>query len=284
MSEDSTDAPVEKKSKAFPITVIVLLVILGSAMFFSLPTNIEDPSSAPENAEQVDTEVAENTEETKAQDAETRDVDPAELQAPNAAALPVDISIVKKERVLGNPDAPVKISEHSSFSCGHCAKFHNTTFKEFKTNWLDTGKAYLVFSDFPLNAPALHASLATRCIEDDEQYFAAVEELFAAQKDWAYTADYMTPLKAILAKYGLNGDTVDACINNIELQEALLGKVRATQQQFGVNSTPSFVVNNAVTVSGGTSYEQFNTILEKAIEESNNPTDTSSDGAEEGSP
>lgn len=272
----SQDTP-EKKSKAFPIIVVLLLILLGGAMFVSLPTQVDENVSPSEEA--VDTEIAsEETSDTE-EDTEVRDVDPSELKA---AALPIDFATAKRERILGNPNAPVKISEHSSFSCGHCAKFHNSTFNDFKTNWIDTGKAYLVFSDFPLNAPALHASLATRCIADDEQYFTAVKEIFATQKDWAFTADYMAPLKAILAKYGVNGDMFDACINNIELQEALLGKVRATQQQFGVNSTPSFVVNNAVTISGGTGYEQFNTILEGAITESNNPTPD--DAAEEGTP
>ena len=145
---------------------------------------------------------------------------------------------------------------------------------------MDTGKAYLVFSDFPLNGPALHASLATRCIQDDEQYFQAVEELFAKQNEWAYTNDYFTPLKAIVSKYGIDGDVFKACVQSEDLQTGLLNKVRATQQQFGVNSTPSFVVNNAVTVSGGTSYEEFNKILESAVAESQNPAA----GSEEGSP
>jgi len=271
MSEDLQ----KKKSKAFPIIVVLLLILLGGAMFISLPTPVEN-DLAP--AEELDgTDVAE-TSDNDDTGTEGIAVDPGQLRAPNADSFPIDLADAKRERVLGNPDAPVKISEHSSFSCGHCARFHSSSFKALKTNWLDTGKAYLVFSDFPLNAPALHASLATRCIADDEQYFAAAEEIFATQKDWAYTADYIAPLKAILAKYGVDSAAFDACINNVELQETLLKKVRATQQQFGVNSTPSFVVNNAVTIAGGTSYEEFNTFLEDAIKESENPA---SDGAEE---
>ena len=254
----------QKKTALIVGVLIALFVLVGVTFTLNNP--------AQESTDTTETQTAEAVDE--------REVSADELTQKETLPLPVDLAVALRERVLGNPDAPVKVSEHSSFSCGHCAKFHEQTFKDFKTNWIDTGKAYLVFSDFPLNAPALHASLATRCITDDEQYFAAVEELFAKQKEWAFQSDYFTPLKAIISKYGVDGEAFKACVRSEELQEKLLGKIRATQQQFSVNSTPSFVVNNAVTIAGGTSYEAFNKTLEAAIAESNNPAA----GTEEGSP
>ncbi len=263
----SEEASKKKTSKLFPIIVLLALLVLGIAMFLSLPEG--DQIAELEN-EVVETneEVGDNAENNSA--LEGNQVSVSDITKANEVGN-FDLNAAKRERILGNSDASVKISEHSSFSCGHCGKFHSNVFKDFKANWIDTGKAYLVFSDFPLNAPALHASMVGRCIKDDEQYFAYVEDVFAKQRDWAFQADHTAPLKAIAANHGIDNATFDACVNNQELQLAILGKVRAAQQQFNVTSTPSFVVNNVVTIAGGSNYEEFNSILIDAIKQSKNP-------------
>ncbi len=181
------------------------------------------------------------------------------------ASIGIDLEKAKTERILGNPDAPVKISEHASFSCGHCAHFHLKTLPELKKNWIDTGRAYLVYSDFPLNAPALHATLVSRCIKDDEQFFAFTKALFEQQEDWAYTSSYLEKLKALAKDFGIDDKTFDACTQNEELQQAIVNRVRANQQQYDIDSTPSFVVNNTTTIKGALPYETFNEKLEEAI-------------------
>lgn len=247
------------KKTAIGVGIIVLALLVLGGGYFSTLKNADAPSE-----ELIIEEGAE---------VEERVVDASELTEANNDLVAIDLEASLTERVLGNPDAPVKISEHSSLTCGHCGNFHKKVFQEFKTNWIDTGKAYLVFSDFPLNAPALRASMAARCVKDDAQYHAAIAELFASQDDWAYESDYLTPLKATLAKYGVDSDMFKACIQNKELEAGLLDSVRAAQQQYGINSTPSFVINNAVTISGGTSYEQFNEALEAAVVKSNAPAE-----------
>ena len=167
----------EKNSKLFPIIILVAFLLLGGGLFLAMLN---------ERSEEFDTtttntmeEVADNIEETEemAEDGSDaielgdNDVDPntlTETQLNENAMASIDMEKALSERVLGNPGAPIKISEHSSFSCGHCGNFHQNVFSEFKANWIDTGKAYLVFSDFPLNAPALHASLVGRCITNDD--------------------------------------------------------------------------------------------------------------------
>ena len=257
------------KKTAIGVGVIVLLLLVLGGWYFSTLQNPDKPESGV--SEEV---VSEKEEKIEIVDTRVRgrEVDASELS--NAQELgDIDLEAALNERVLGNPDAPIKISEHSSFSCGHCGNFHKNVFGEFKANWIDTGKAYLVFSDFPLNAAALRASMAARCVKSDSQYFDAVEDLFANQKDWAYESDYLTPMKAILAKYGVDSDLFKACVQNKELETGILDRIRAAQQQYGVNSTPTFVVNNSATVAGGATYEQFNQALEAAIAQSNAPAD-----------
>lgn len=243
----------QKKTAILHGSIVLVILLLAAGYYFSSYKGGSDLPPVPSSAEQI-----EDSPEVATTDGEV-------------AESRFDLSAALNERILGNPDAPVKISEHSSFSCGHCAKFHASTYPDFKANWIDTGKAYVVFSDFPLNAPALYASMAARCVPED-RYFDFVEKLFATQSDWAGQADYFEPLKKMAGEFGLNSDDFKTCVGNEALQEGILDRVRAAQSQFGVNSTPSFVVNNAITISGGAGYEQFNATLEKAISDSANPS------------
>ena len=40
---------------------------------------------------------------------------------------------------MGAEDAPLTIIEYASFTCGHCANFHNDVFPELKSEYIDTG-------------------------------------------------------------------------------------------------------------------------------------------------
>ncbi len=181
------------------------------------------------------------------------------------ADLSIDVQAALEERILGDTSAPLKISEHSSFTCGHCGQFHQNTFQQFKENFIDTGKAYLVFSDFPLNAPAMHASMAARCLPEQDRYFEFVDLLFKEQDKWAYETNYLSYLKEKAAGFGLAGERFDACIGSKDLQDGLLQKVRAAQAQWNINSTPSFVLNNTRTISGAMSYEELSKLLEEEL-------------------
>ena len=67
------------------------------------------------------------------------------------------------EIVYGNPDAPVTIVEYASLTCPHCANFHTEMMPLLKERLLDTGKAKLIFKDFPLDQLALRAAVMVRC-------------------------------------------------------------------------------------------------------------------------
>ena len=258
--QNDSPAPEKKNDKKFFIVIILLFLGLAAVYWLSL--------GAMDKGLDADGEPAEMTENAPASES----ID--ETAAP--AMFEFDIDFAKRERVLGDKSAPIKITEHSSFTCGHCGTFHKTTFDEFKSKYIDTGKAYLVFSDFPLNAPALHATLIGRCIADDDQYFAYVDELFKDQDNWAFDAGYLKKLEEKAAKYGLDQDAVAKCLNSDELQAAILKRMQAVQQQYGVQSTPSFVVNNQDVISGALPYADF----DKAIQAAINPSEESPADAE----
>lgn len=80
-------------------------------------------------------------------------------------------------RFLGRADAPVQIIEFSSLTRSHCAHFHNEVPDEFLVKLIDTGLVRIEFREFPLNKPALDATMVLRCLPD-KQYFAFMSMLF----------------------------------------------------------------------------------------------------------
>ncbi len=232
----------EKKSQSSFIVITVLIFVgLAAAYFFTLIQTEESASELPV------IEVVKDSEDTN-----------------TGPGVEIDVKAALSNRILGDPNAPIKISEHSSFTCGHCSAFHKETFKQIKEAFIDTGKVYLIFSDFPLNAPALHASMAARCVAHDK-YFDFTEMLFETQEDWAFERNYMNLLQKKAAEYGLNKNEFKACIGNEELQEGIAARQSAAQNQWKINSTPSFVINNKTTISGGRPFEEFEKIINEEL-------------------
>ena len=265
MADQNDTTPAKKKNdKTFFIVAILLFLGLAAVYAFSL-----GPMATPANEEVVAEADLDVIDETVA---ETDELD--EGVDGVLTDFTFDLNEAKRERILGDTSAPIKITEHSSFSCGHCGKFHKETFDAFKTNYIDTGKAYLVFSDFPLNGPALHATMIGRCVSDDK-YFEYVEELFKDQDNWAFQPNYLSILEEKAGKYGLDKAAVETCLQNQELQDAILKRMQAVQQQYGVNSTPSFVVNNQTVVNGALPYADFDAAIQAALAEINSPEEAS---------
>jgi len=225
------------------------------------------PDAVEETVEEVE-EVEEAVDDTVEQAAEA--VSPAgSPYAPLPDVEPVseiNVDRALSDRILGDSSAPVKVSEHSSFTCGHCADFHRETYPEFKKNYIETGEAYLVFMDFPLNAPALQASVIARCVPK-ENYFRFIQMLFVNQGDWAFEANYMDYLKEQAARYGLPAELFDECANNSEIQQGILAGVRAAQSAWDISSTPSFVVNNQHVITGAMDYSAFDEAIQEALAE-----------------
>ncbi|MCC6598255.1 MAG: DsbA family protein [Alphaproteobacteria bacterium] len=262
MTEPETTQPKKKSESRVFLLALLLLVVLGTAYYISLgPIELPPPA----------------TDETADQAAEEPSTDAAASGTPAT----FNLELATKERVLGDTSAPIKISEHASFTCSHCAHFHNDTFKALKTNYIDTGKAYLVFSDFPLNAPALSASMLSRCVPED-RYFDFVGALFADQGAWAYETNYESLLKTKAESFGLSAQEADSCLKNEPLRDALIERMKAVQQQWEISATPSFVINNRAVLSGAMPYDKFEQELQKSVEslkeESTPDENTSAEG------
>ncbi|WP_424361369.1 thioredoxin domain-containing protein [Methylocystis parvus] len=154
-----------------------------------------------------------------------------ELMAPNA--LP-DI-------VEGNANAPVTIVEYASMTCSHCAAFHKDVYPTLKKDYVDTGKVKFILREFPLDPLATAAFMVARELGDKRE--AAVDLLFAQQKNWAFVDNPLDGLANVLKQTGIGQDKFDAVLKDKALYEKVNAVRTRANEKFGVNSTPTFFVN-----------------------------------------
>jgi protein-disulfide isomerase len=166
-----------------------------------------------------------------------------------------------KDRVIGDPAAPITIIEYASLTCPHCANFHADTLPKLEKDWIETGKAKLIYRDYPLDRYAASASMIARCAPTDK-YFTFLNAFFAQQKTWSRADDPVKVLTQLAGLGGMSKEDVDACLANEALQDGILQMRLEGQMEYDINSTPSFVIDGKKVAN--LPYEDINELLENA--------------------
>ncbi len=146
---------------------------------------------------------------------------------------------------LGSPDAKVKIVEYASFTCPHCADFHDNVFTQLKKDYIDTGKVHFTLREVYFDRYGLWAALIARC-GGEMRYFGIQDMLFSKQKEWAAAESpqaVVEQLKTIGRAAGLEDAAMDACLNDAPHAEALIKQFQTNFEADGVQGTPTLFIN-----------------------------------------
>ena len=173
---------------------------------------------------------------------------------------PVDAAT---DMVIGDAGAPITIIEYASMTCPHCARFHVDTLSALARDYLDTGKARLVFRDFPLDGMALAAAQLARCA-GAARYFAFIDVLFRQQSSWATASDPLAALGRIARLGGLGAERFNACLDDQDLTRGILEQRASAQREYEIQSTPSFIINGEKYV-GGLSADNLDAVLQPLL-------------------
>ena len=181
------------------------------------------------------------------------------------AAGPVDLAALMTppahgEMSLGDAKAKVTIIEYASASCPHCAAFANEEFPKFKTDFIDTGKVFFIFREFPHNDAAMGAFMLARCAPKDK-YFPLVDIFFKTQEKWV--PNPLVGLKEIALQAGFTDQTFTACLNNQDVAKKIF-EVRAKAETFGVEGIPSFFINGKK-YSGDNSVDGLKAVIDPLL-------------------
>ena len=164
---------------------------------------------------------------------------------------------------LGSDDAPVTIVEYASMTCPHCAHFHETTLPGLKEKYIDTGKARLIFREFPFDPRAAAAFMLARCAPK-EQYFPLIDVMFKQQDVWATAQDPRPPLLQIVKLAGFTQESFEACLKNQQVLDNVMAVREKATKDYKVDSTPTFFINGEK-VSGALSVEDMSKYIDKHL-------------------
>lgn len=165
------------------------------------------------------------------------------------------------DKMVGKADAPITIIEYSSLTCPHCAKFHKETFPKVKSDWIDTGKAKLIFRDLPWDPLAQATAMISHCSGD--RYFAFLDTFFRTQDQWARSPQPLAAIKTIAKLGGMGEEQVDKCIADNGLLNEINTRKDDGMKRYSIDSTPSFVINGKL-ATGDMSYDEFAKLLAAA--------------------
>jgi protein-disulfide isomerase len=147
---------------------------------------------------------------------------------------------------LGDPSAPVQVTEFGDFHCPYCKQFFDDHFGDLLADYIDTGIVYFSYrsaGEF-LDGSGLVAE-AAYCAEDQGAFWAYHDMIFA-RVDGKLEGRQLNDFAADL---GLNTAAFADCLsshkNGARVEMDALDFAEA-----GASGTPSFVVNGVLAVQG----------------------------------
>ncbi|MFT6452626.1 MAG: protein-disulfide isomerase [Halocynthiibacter sp.] len=178
----------------------------------------------------------------------------------------IDTSAIE-EMSLGNPDAKVTVIEYASFTCPHCANFHANTFKQLKTNYIDTGKINFIYREVYFDRYGLWAGMVARC-GGNLRYFGLADLIYKNQKEWLGGGDPVSiseGLQKLGRTAGLSDDQLDVCLNDGEKAQAMMTVFETNSAKDNITGTPSFIING--TKYPNMSYADFSALIDEKLAE-----------------
>jgi protein-disulfide isomerase len=187
-----------------------------------------------------------------------------------ALASPARAEMVSTEQALGEmsvgkKDAPVTIYAFESLTCPHCAAFHAGAYKQLRKVYIDTGKARIVYRDFPLDQRAFLASMVARCL-GPAKYSTMIDTLFANQRTWAYVSGnkFVATLGGYARLAGMTGAEYEKCIRDKKLAQGLFNQRRDAARMFNIRSTPTFIIGKT-RIEGAQPFAAFKAVIDPLV-------------------
>ncbi len=176
---------------------------------------------------------------------------------------------------MGDPNAPITITEYSDFQCPFCRKFTEETEPQLLDAYVATGKVYFVYRSFGsfIGAESQAAGEAAYCAGDQGKFWEYHDLLFANQTGENVGAFADRKLDAFAQSLGLDMDAFNSCMNSGKYADQVFqdGKDGVAA---GIKATPTFILTYIVNgetktrvIEGAQGFSSFQTEIEAALAE-----------------
>ena len=194
---------------------------------------------------------------------------PSETYDLDMARTHGDISTAMGSPILGNPLAPITIVEFGDYQCHQCYNWFHNTKPMIMRDYIETGKANLVFVDFAfLGKDSPKASQATYCADDQGKYWEYHNSLYTSQESkidsgWVNSER----LKAFAFNLDLDMELFNECLDS----EKYSKRIQYNSQQArdnGVRGTPGFFIvgpDDQKQIAGAQPFSVFQRIMDSMV-------------------
>jgi protein-disulfide isomerase len=145
--------------------------------------------------------------------------------------------------ILGSESAPVTIVEFGDYQCEACYHWFHNTRATIIDNYIETGKAKLVFVDLPfLGRDSPKAAHASYCAEDQEKYWEYHTILYTFQdgppdSGWADRDG----LNSFAFSLDMNMDEFNECMDSSKYKQRIKANYDDAVKN-GATQTPTFII------------------------------------------
>jgi len=172
--------------------------------------------------------------------------------------------------ILGSESAPVTIVEFGDYQCEACYHWFHNTRSTIIDNYIETGKAKLVFVDLPfLGRDSPIAAQASYCAEDQGKYWKYHSMLYnfqegAPDSGWADR----DRLNSFAFTLNMNMDEFNDCMDSSKYKIRVKANYNEAVKQ-GAQATPTFIIisqdGTTEKFSGAQPYSVFAATIESML-------------------
>ena len=165
---------------------------------------------------------------------------------------------------MGNPDAPVKLVEYGSMTCGHCAEFAETATETLTNTYVKSGQVSWEFRPYLIFPTDPGITMLLKC-QGPVPFFHLADQLYATQGEWAARMQAMseaerqqlealapaqraaayvraTQVDQFFRQRGMPESKINSCLADAGALQKI-AETSALGNKEGVTGTPTFFIN-----------------------------------------
>ncbi|MEM8725755.1 MAG: thioredoxin domain-containing protein [Pseudomonadota bacterium] len=192
----------------------------------------------------------------------------AAIPAPEGTSWTETVTVTEQDGyLLGNPDAPLKLVEYASHTCGACANFSSTAKQDLKEQYIASGVVSFEQRNLVRDPVDLAIATLVRCGADEnmqalsDQAWGSFNEIMnnaqtagqQIQESGSLPIEQrfvriaqVSGLLDFFASRGISTDQAEACLSDAATVEGIANASAAQADELGIQSTPTFILNGQV--------------------------------------
>ncbi len=166
---------------------------------------------------------------------------------------------------MGDKSAPITIIEFGDYQCTYCYKFHKDSLGMIQKEYIDSGKASLVFVDFTLNGPdSVLAAEAAHCANEQGKFWPMHDVIYRSWKGERTGWINRDSITQFAQAAQIDHNALNECLDSKKYHQRVLDTYEFAQG-IEINATPSFLMisgDKITKITGNQPLEVFRKVLD----------------------